>query len=1102
MTINKIAHLADIHIRKSPARNDEYEKAFNELKKSLLLTKPNRIVIVGDLVHDFLDLQGEQLILAANFLNMLAEIAPVRITRGNHDFSKANKKRIDSIEAIVKSINNPNITYYNKTGFYVDENITWAIFHHGDGSTPWTKKYVKDPNQTYIDLYHNPIKGCKTASGFEMNSNSYFGINEFHGDILLSGDIHLQQFLNIEKTKAYSGSLIAQDFSEGGDAFHGYLLWDINNKTADLCPVYNKYSFNDVYISQFTDFDDLDIEIDYPTEYNKIRLIWNTLPSVKNSDNERKIITYLKLKYNIILITHKKNFIEENKIDVDRSVNLININDTVIQHTIFKEYLTKIGVELAIIDKIINLDINEIIPRIIVEEHTNSEWNILKFGAENYRSYGKFDIDWRDQDGLYQIVGGNQMGKTSMINSLAYLLYNNTVETESTMKFGDSRYVNNRNGANFCSAYGVIESNGIYYGIKRRTDIKRDKHGVMNGTPTIVNYFILNSPDDDMTDANLINKLDEETKTKTQRNIDTLIGSYDNFMRVVLTTSDTLNRILSNNMSDFIDSLLFDSGLDIFDKKLTALKEYKKKINEKPKVSCNVELVNSQIAGHTNEIATITSLISTIEDINIPTTKELIEKGKNYLETLTKKLYKIDDEIYNLNIDSVKSSVLVNEENIKELNIEKDKLEKGISELKEFTNVDKLNDLLLKKENHKLIEYNNKLKIKEYEQNIINEEHLIELINGDIFNLKKDGAKIKDSITKLKESKICPTCHQVVDANHQKHIDEEVVKNETEMFEIASKIRNKEAIDKAVHIKNIEIENTKITNINITISADTASMISVLKQIGDLQNQQNDAEKRKGLIVKLDQIPIKINNEYLNIKLYKQQIDSYSNSLLQIEDNKKIESGIDKAKARIKELELELEEHNKTITVNQLTLSNLSNLIKQKNSLITAFDEQEKEENLIKLYESCVHRNGIPKQMLSNHIIPKINEILEKSLSNSMFNIWLDETDLRPKLVFSDRPTAIIDCLSSSGKERTFASIIIKFALNQINVKSKPTIFLLDEVMGKLDDNSVDEFKEILQLIKNNMKKLLIIEHKVNINADYIIEVSITEDGISSLALQ
>ena len=1093
--------MSDIHIRKSPARNDEYEQVFKELKKSLKLNKPDRIVVVGDLVNDFLDLQGEQLILASRFLNMLAEIAPVRITRGNHDFSKANKKRTDSIEAIVKSINNPNIIYYNQTGFYIDENITWAVFHHGDGSTPWTKKYVKDLNQTYIDLYHNPIKGCKSANGFEMNSNSYFGINEFNGDLLMAGDIHLKQYLDKEKTKGYAGSLISQDFSEGNGAFHGYLLWDISNKTVKEVPVRNKYSFNDVYISQFMDFDDIDIDLPNSTEYNKIRFVWNTLPSVKNKDNERKIIAYLKSKYNIISISNKKNFIEDDKIDVNSSVNLININDTAIQHNIFKEYLTKIGVDNNTINEIIKLDIDEIIPRIVLEEHTNCEWNILKFGVENYRSYDKFDIDWRDQDGSFQIVGKNEVGKTSLTNSIAYLLYNNTLETESQMKFGDLRYVNNRNGATYCSAYGVIESGGQYYGLKRKTTIKKDKNGNINGAPTVLNYYLLNSPDDDMIDDNSIEKLDEETKKRTQKVIDTIIGSYDNFMRVVMTTSDTLNKILSNNMSDFIDSLLFDSGLDIFDKKLTALKEYKKKLNEKPRVNCNVEVEQLLIDKYLLEIITIKDLIKKIEESNILDNKKNIIKGKEYLEALTKKLYRIDEEIYNLNVGDVKSKIKIKEDNITELNAQKDRIEKSISELIDTYDELELNSLLEKKENHKTFEYNEKLKIKTCEQKIREEDHAIELINGVIFNLKKDGAKLKEEINKLRESKICPTCHQYLDETHQNHINDKVIELEDNMFLIAKQIRDKENNDIIVHKNNIEIEKKNIESVNNNIIAETTLMINVLKKIGELQNQKNDVDKRNTFIIELNQIPIKINNETLNIQIYNQKLTAYTNSLLQIEDNKKTEIVITKAKARIKELEDELESFNQTITINKIKLVDFNNSINQKNKTIIAYKEQERQDEIIKLYESCVHRNGIPKQMLSNYIIPKINETLENILSISPFTVWLDENELKPKLVFNDRPNAIVDCISSSGKERTFSSIVIKFALNQINVKSKPTIFLLDEVMGKLDEDSVEEFKEILQLIKNNVKKLLIIEHKSEISPDYVITVSQDSNGISSLAI-
>ena len=51
--IKKIAHLADIHLRKSPVRHDEYREVFENTYAQLKIDKPDRIVLVGDanLIH-------------------------------------------------------------------------------------------------------------------------------------------------------------------------------------------------------------------------------------------------------------------------------------------------------------------------------------------------------------------------------------------------------------------------------------------------------------------------------------------------------------------------------------------------------------------------------------------------------------------------------------------------------------------------------------------------------------------------------------------------------------------------------------------------------------------------------------------------------------------------------------------------------------------------------------------------------------------------------------------------------------------------------------------------------------------------------------------
>jgi len=1106
--ISHIAQIADIHIRKTPTRNEEYQQVFNNLKISLEEKKPDRIVIGGDLVHDYLDLQGEQLIMAHELLNTLSKIAPVRITRGNHDCRKKNLKRVDSIEAIVKTLNNPNVIYYDKTGFYYDDNIIWAVWHYGEPkNNPWKTKAVKQftaeehKNYIFIDLFHESVNGCKTTTGFEMKSKSFYKISDFKSDFSFFAHIHKLQYLDKNKTKAYCGSLIAQDVTEGDDAFHGYLLWHFDTKTAEEIPINNEYSFKNIKITPYTDFDDLDFEINNPTKYMKIRFVWGTLPQTRTKENERKLTEYIKLKYQNIIISHKNEFLESEKIQTNENITLQNVTNKAVQHEIFKEFLTKIGTDENMINDVIVLD-EEILNEINIIDELNGEWNIIKFGCKNFMSYGELDIDWRDMDGLFQITGINTAGKTTIMKLISYILFGKTLETETRMKYGDKRFVNNRNNSNHCEGYLVLEANGEFFGIKKKTEITKNKGDEIIGAPTTLNYYILSNPDEEMTNENSLEKLDEDRRIKTQKKIETIIGTYDNFMRIVMTTSDTLNRILSNDMAIFIDSLLFDSGLDIFDKKLEGLKEYQKRVNEKSRINCNIDITTEQNSQLTQEIRQLEGEITEIETIKLPDVQNRIQTGRKYVEDLTKKLFKIDPEIYNLNAEEVQGDISTHNKNIIDYNARQLVLEVSIKPLKETYDEKKLTELTTKKETHKTNEYNERLKIKGFEQIIRDEEHQIEIIGGDIFRLKQDGAKYKKEINDLKQSKICPTCKQPLQPEHQVHIDDLVKQKETEMFKIANQITTKETIDKKKHQDVINAKNLEIEKVQKEIQSAALEMESILKEIGTLTNDKNDVDKRKELQTELNQIPILVQNEQLKINILQQKIDNHENSLKQIEENQKIEKGITTAKLKIGELEIEEGDKKENIFIRKTSIGERQIRIKNNETLITEFKNQEYRDMIMNLYKKCVHRDGIPRQMLVNYILPKINLTLENILSVAPFKVWLDVDDLKPKLIYNNRPAAIIDCISASGKERTFASVVLKFALNQINVKAKPTIFLLDEVMGKLTEESGEEFIEILQLIKTNIKKILIVEHNWEINPDYLINVQLNESGISSLTIE
>ena len=1103
--IKKIAHISDVHVRKSPSRNEEYYSVFNELYKSLNTKKPDIIVLTGDIVNDYIDLQGEQIILLGDFFNNLVKIAPVRVIRGNHDYQSKNKNRIDAVEAVLKNINNPNIVYYNETGFYDDNNVTWAVWKHGDKKiSPWklkTKTYNKE--NTVIDLFHNTVNGSVNIFGFEFNSPTNVNIRDLKGEYTFMGHIHKQQYVDKDKKKAYAGSLLAQKFDEGDDNFHGYILWNIENGSSELIPIKNEYSFKNVTVNDFTDFDDLDIEIDDVTKYMRIRVIWETLPYIKTPENESKIVSHLREKYKGVLnISHTEKFLEDKKISKIDDEVLNDINDVQVQHNIFREYFEKMGVDDDIVEEILELD-TLISSRINPDEMTNIQWDIVRSGGENFMSYEKFDIDWHDKSGIIQVSGGNALGKTTIFKNILYTLFNKTPETENRIKFGDYRYVNNRNGATFCNGFVVLNANSEFYGVKRETTIKKNKAGEINGAPTTVKYYKLNNYDDELTDDNCIENLNEGDKNKTQKTIERIIGDYDNFMRVVFTTSDTLNGVLSNDMAVFIDSLLYDSGLDVFDKKLTEYKSYIKEIqNNKPRVVCNVESTKENINQYNKRIEEEKIIIENYNK-ELVEIKNNIKKGNQFVDEFRGKLHEIDNEIYNLNVNQIENNNIGYNQSIKDYEAQKQREEAKLVGLAETFNEEKYNNLNNDIDNFKSQINEIKIKKTELNGNIQNISHKNELLRGEIYKLKINGKNKKEEFLNFKNSPTCPTCKQkIVGDDHKDILDDILGSLKNEINNIAEDIKKIETVDIPANdseIFKIQEEVRVLDEKIITLNLD---MEKTLSELGVLINHRNDVAKRKEILSVIEKIPLQIEILQSKINEGNNLIKRFNDNLKLIEDNKKNKQIIEKGRLRLEELNEKLLAKNNQISTCENNILIIENKIKELNIQIEDFLIQKRTDEIYELYEKCIHRKGIPVQILSNYIIPKINKELDNQLQDMLFKVWLDETDLRPKLTYKNNSNSTIDAISSSGKERTFASIALKQALVSINKKSKPRLFLLDEVTGKLLNESVQEFIDLIYSIKKRVNKLVIVEHTHDIEPDYVLDVEKDENDISTVTLR
>lgn len=262
MVIKKIIHISDLHIR-NYKMHDQYKEVFKlfigELKKISAEYEYGelKLVITGDLFHQKITVSNEQFVLGYNFLSECVKYTPIVIIAGNHDLLENNKDRLDSITPIIDTINSPNIKYLKKSECYLDNNIVWctySIFENNKQPKINESRILYGDDKTYIGLFHGPVLGAKTDTGHEMKHG--VNLSYFKGcDMVLLGDIHQRQEFNLDGINmAFSSSLIQQNYGETIDN-HGYLIWDVKNKTFTKHNLKSSYGFFKFKIDSLEDIE-------------------------------------------------------------------------------------------------------------------------------------------------------------------------------------------------------------------------------------------------------------------------------------------------------------------------------------------------------------------------------------------------------------------------------------------------------------------------------------------------------------------------------------------------------------------------------------------------------------------------------------------------------------------------------------------------------------------------------------------------------------------------------------------------------------------------------------------------------------------------------
>lgn len=423
----KIAHLADLHF-KLYKEHDEYREILGELYRNLSRFRPDIIAVPGDIVDKKAALSPELLVLLHEFVSRLKGVGGrVVFSLGNHEYLQNNSSRLDPISPIIDIIDSENVVLLRTSGVYdsIFPGVSFNNFSLIDDVDKWPI-FPEDNGLIQIGLFHGAVEGCLPEHAFLKTMGAIPQETFTNQDLVLLGHIHTPNLvLDTEGRIRYPGSLISQNFGETGD--HGYLEWTIrsfDDFSCNFVPLENKQPY---------------VTIQYdggrlPTapSGSKIRILSERrLPF----SEYKAVLDQAQAKYSPSLLI----FPNSAPLSDSDSVSLVsssstsplkeNLRDLHVQERLLKSYLTRFDLDDDILDGVIalNKEITAQIPETDGEVERGSNWSLQSLSWSNLFNYGEKNyIDFSKLHGIVGLLGANYSGKSSVIESLIYALFNTT----------------------------------------------------------------------------------------------------------------------------------------------------------------------------------------------------------------------------------------------------------------------------------------------------------------------------------------------------------------------------------------------------------------------------------------------------------------------------------------------------------------------------------------------------------------------------------------------------------------------------------------------------------------------------------------------------
>lgn len=894
---------------------------------------------------------------------------------------------------------------------------------------------------------------------------------------------------------AYPGSILQNNYGESIDK--GYVVWDVDKKEHERRIIPNDRGFAKIHISRGENVEERIDNIKFSNDKRKTK-VWIVIEDFQENhsiEREEQVRDLVKQKHGCEHVTVETKYIEKNRSlednGEDQKEDSIDDKSFI---TLLKEFIEKN-----------DFDVDEDLKKEIIDfaEETDKELEI----DEGQKQYNKIEFESMEVNNIFSfperptvfnfdkligitgIFGVNYSGKTNFIKSLVWGLYQVVIHQGNPQKVVNI-YTNSNTG--YVKFYLKINDEKFF--IKRSVTTKEKKDGSLKNSYEHICKKFIKTTDENGSEVEKWVSEGSDNSTSDEKEIQRLIkrsiGTFEDFTKICLQVQGGENDYLNqsqqpknNLINRFLGLVNYKIREDYVKNFYNDVKRKQKNIGDKKEIENNVEEIKKELEQKNQRINKLEQ-----EKNDIQSKKEKLD---NRINELSKSIHEIKEMPFSSK-EEIDQKISEIDQKIKEKTKRYNELEDWLKNnhqkevpFDENETVESLDNFIDQKRKE-FKQYK-----KEYEQienwlnnNTKKEEYNVEQIQQNIYNIQNEIAELQNK-KELYKGKVCPTCgstERQPDPEREKECDDLIAQKNSILNTEKGKLNESQNIishNRSIDNNKERLKNLKNTLVNLKDDLDkTKKKREELISYQEIIEHNKEVQKNNELFQNILQ---ELNTEKENKKYYEQILGEFDENERKRKENQDIENKIEEEKENSKMYQSNILSFNEEINGLHTDVGGLKNNLQAYEDKLKQIENDERLYKKYSIYMQAVHRDGIPSEIIKRKlplINRKINSILNEVCEFNMDLKITEKGDVIEEFYYDKQnKTDALPISSASGSQRFIISVAIKDALHHNSHLIKPSISIIDEGFGSLDNTKVIDIMDILYYLKSRYKNVIIITH-------------------------